>query len=146
MRPPKREKIEFEKVAIGEMIPGVIDRVEYDQEHKFKGFQGKEDTIQPGVRIKMKLDGYSFPHYSRWMKFTLGEKSNLFKKYVSKLVANAVPDMDVDLDVLNGMKIKTVWSEENEYQNIDAIYPDGAKVNAGGFVGEDHEENIAEEA
>jgi len=128
MRPPKRESKDYEKVAIGEMIPGVIDVVEYDTEHKFKGFQGKEDTIQPAIRLKFKLDGYQYPHYSRWMKFNLGEKANLYKKYVAKLVENAVPDMDFDLDILNGMKIKTVWSEENDFQNIDAIYPDGKKI------------------
>ena len=140
MRPPQRPKLNYEKVIVGEMIPGTIEKVEYDNEHKFKGFQGGDDTIQPAVRLKFKLNGYSFQHYSRWMKFTLSEKSNLFKKYVSKLVTNAVPDMDIDLDALNGMKIKTVWSEENDFQNIDAIYPDGAKVNAESFVSEGPED------
>lgn len=134
MRPPKRDNKDFEKVAIGAMITGTIEVVQYDQEHKFKGFQGKEDTVQPAVRLKFKLDGCEFPHYSRWMKFNLGEKANLYKKYVSKLVANAEPDMDFDLDVLNGMKIKTVWGEENGFQNIDAIYPDGEKVKADSAV------------
>jgi len=140
MRPPKRDKLDYEKVETGVMIPGIIEKVEYDQEHNFKGFQGKEDTVQPAVRLKFKLEGSQYAHYSRWMKFTLGEKSNLYKKYVSKLVAGAVPDMDIDLDALNGMKIKTVWSEENGFQNIDAIYPDGAKVNADAFTPENHEE------
>ena len=130
MRPPARKKLDYEKVTIGEMISGVIEVVEYDQEHKFKGFQGKEDTVQPAVRLKFKLDNYQYPHYTRWMKFSLGEKANLYKKYVSKLVENAEADMDCDLDILNGMKIKTVWSEDGDFQNIDAIYPVGSKVKA----------------
>jgi hypothetical protein len=130
MRPPERKKLDYEKVVIGEMISGIIEKVEYDQEHKFKGFQGKDDTVQPAVRLKFKLDGYQYPHYTRWMKFSLGEKANLYKKYVAKLVENAEADMDFDLDVLNDMKIKTVWSEENGFQNIDAIYPVGPKVKA----------------
>lgn len=128
MRPPKREKINFERVSIGEMITGTIETVQYDNEHKFKGFSGGPDTVQPAVRLKFKLNGYEHPHYSRWMKFNLGEKANLYKKYVSKLVENASPDMDFDLDVLNGMAIKTVWSENGDFQNIDAIYPAGPKI------------------
>src|SRR3990167_4390583 len=123
MRPPERKQRDFEKVVIGEMLSGVIEQVCYDNEHKFKGFSGGEDTIQPAVRLKFKLDGYKFPKYTRWMKFNVGEKANLYKKYITKLVENAIPDMDFDLDILNGMKIKTVWSEENDFQNIDAIYP-----------------------
>lgn len=134
MFPPKREQKDYEKVIIGEMIPGIIEQVCYDNEHKFKGFQGKEDTIQPAARLKFKLDGYQYPKYSRWMKFNTGERANLYKKYISKLVENAVPDMEFDLDVLNGMKIKTVWSEENEFQNIDAIYPAGKKVKANSSI------------
>jgi hypothetical protein len=130
MRPPKREQKDFEKVAIGEMIQGIIEQVCYDNEHKFKGFNGGEDTVQPAVRLKFKLDGYQYPHYTRWMKFNLGEKANLYKKYVAKLIENAVPDMDFDLDILTNMKIKTVWSEDNGFQNIDAIYPAAAKIKA----------------
>ena len=128
MRPPRRSNKDYERVLIGEMIPGIIEIVQYDNEHKFKGFSGGEDTIQPAVRFKFKLDGYQFPHYSRWMKFNLGEKANLYKKYIAKLVENASPDMDFDLDVLNGLKIKTVWGEENDYQGIDAIYPVDKKI------------------
>ena len=128
MHPPKRDNKEFEKVKIGEMLSGIIETVQYDLEHRFRGFQGAEDTTQQATRLKFKLDGYEHPKYTRWMKFSLHEKSNLFKKYVSKLVEGAMPDMDLDLDVLNGVKIKTVWSENGDFQNIDAIYPDGAKV------------------
>jgi len=128
MRPPARKKLDYEKVTIGEMISGIIELVEYDQEHKFKGFQGKEDTVGIAIRFKLKLDNYQFPHYSRWMRLSLSEKANLYKKYVVKLVEGAVPDMDMDLDALKNMKIKVIWSEDGDFQNIDAIYPVGSKV------------------
>lgn len=129
MRPPKRaSKVDFEKVKIGELIPGQIAEIQYENEHKFKGFEGGEDTIQPAVRFKLKLDGYEWAHYSRWMRFSLHEKANLYKKYISKLVENASPDMDFDLDMLKLMRIKTIWSENGDFQNIDAIYPEGKKV------------------
>jgi len=128
MKPPKANTKDFEKVKVGEMIPGIIEEVQYHQEHTFKGFQGQPDTVQPAVRFKFKLDGYEHPHYTRWMKFSYHEKSNLYKKYVSKLVEGAMPDMDFDLDLLTSMKIKTVWSETKGFQSIDAIYPDGDKV------------------
>ncbi len=62
------------------------------------------------------------------MKFTYAEKSNLYKKYISKLVENAEPDMDFDIDALNGMKVKTIWSEDNDFQNIDNIFPINGKI------------------
>jgi hypothetical protein len=112
------------------MIPGIIAEINYDKEHKFKGFQGKEDTIQMGVRFKFLLDGYQYPHYSRWMKFSYAEKSNLYKIFIAKLVESPTPDMDLDLDLLKGMKIKTLWNENGEYQNLESIFPAGAKVKA----------------
>ena len=128
MRPPERKKHEYEKVVCNEMITGIIEQVQYDNEHKFKGFSGGEDTIQPAVRIKLKLDGYKFPKFSRWMKFNTGEKSNLYKKYIIKLIEGAKPDMDFDLDALNGLPIKVIFTEDGEYQNIDSIFPVGKKV------------------
>lgn len=129
MKPPQTHK-DFEKVAIGEMLTGVINEVMYDQEHKFKGYQGKEDTIQPAVRFKFALDGYKFPHYSRWFKFSYGEKSNLYKIFLTKLVENAKPDMDFDLDLLKGLKVKTLWNENNDFQNLESIFPFESKVKA----------------
>jgi hypothetical protein len=129
MRPPPRtSSTTFEKVQIGEFILGTIDKIEYDTAHKFKGFEGKEDSIAPALRFVFKLQGYEWPHRSRWMRFTLGEKSNLYKKYVSKLVMNAVPDMDFDLDQLKGMQIKTLWEENGEFQNLESIFPIGQKL------------------
>ena len=128
MRPPKRDPKDFEQVKVGEMIKGIIEEVQYDEKHLFKGFQGKEDTTGIAIRFKFKLFDYQFPHYSRWMRLSLNGKSTLYKKYASKLIENLVEDQDVDLDILNGAKIKVVYSEENGFQNVDAIYPDGSKV------------------
>jgi hypothetical protein len=127
MRPPARS-VTFEKVLIGDFITGIIERVEYDENHTFKGFEGKADSQALAIRFIFKLDGYEFPHRSRWMRFNVGEKANLYKKYISKLVNNAKPDMDFDLDVFNGMKIKTIWEENGDYQNLESIYPIGPKI------------------
>jgi len=120
--------MEFEKLKVGEMISGRIEDVQYDQEHKFKGFQGKEDTIQPAVRFKFILSGYEFPHYSRWYKFNYGEKANLYKIFLTKLVENAKPDMDFDLDYLKEMKVKTLWNDNGDFQNLESIFPIEGKV------------------
>jgi hypothetical protein len=127
---PTKRNTEFEKVAIGEMIPGTIVNIEYDKEHKFKGYQGGEDTIQEAVRFIFDLENYKHHHFSRWLKFNYGEKANLYKIFIAKLVDNAQPDMDFDLDLLKGMKIKTLWAENKEYQNLESIFPVDAKVKA----------------
>jgi hypothetical protein len=129
MKPQKRNQ-DFEKVAIGEMITGKISNIEYDKEHKFKGFQGGEDTIQEAVRFIFELDGYQHRHFSRWLKFNYGEKANLYKIFITKLVEDAQPDLDFDLDLLKGMKIKTLWAENKGYQNLESIFPVDAKVKA----------------
>ena len=130
MHPVKRDSKDYEKVAISEMLTGIIEECQYDEKYTFKGFQGKDDTVGVAIRFKLKLDGYKFPHYSRWMRLSTSEKSNLYKTYVVKLVEGAVPDIDMDLDALRNMKIKVIFSEENNFQNIDAIYPAAAKVKA----------------
>ena len=130
MKPPANKKTDFEKVVVGEMLPGIIEDITYDQEHKFKGYQGGPDTEQPAVRFKFALDGYKYAHYSRWYKFNYGEKANLYKIFLVKLVENAVPDMDFDLDLLKGMKVKTLWNENKDFQNLESIYPIDAKKKA----------------
>lgn len=123
--PPKR-KTSYEKVVIGEFIHGEIHDIEYDYDHKFT-YKGEEKE-GPAIRFIFKLEDYEFLHRSRWMAFNLGEKSNLYKKYVSKLVANAHKDMCFDLDALKGMKVKTIWEESNGFQSVESIYPDGTKI------------------
>jgi hypothetical protein len=127
MRPPKKE---YERVPTGIPIPGIIDKVQYE-DRTFKTFEeGEENKICPAVRFKFKLDGCSYPHYSRWMKFNVGEKSTLYSKYLTALVENAEPDIDMDLDELNGMRIKTVWSDNGDFQNLESIEPNGPKLTA----------------
>ena len=81
---------------MGEFIEGEIADIEYDMEHKFKGFQGAEDSIREAVRFVFKLNGYAFKHYTRWMTFSYGDRANLFNKYILKLVDGAIPDFDFD--------------------------------------------------
>lgn len=128
MKPPKQEKTDYEKVDINDFVVGTIEEVQYDQEHKFKGFQGAEDKIKPAVRLKFKINSYKFPHYSRWMAFNYGEKSNLYLKYLLPLVEGAEPDMDFDMDALKGMGVKMLWSEKNGFQNIETIRPANKKI------------------
>ena len=126
MKPPDRPKTDFEKVKVGEFIHGTINDVQYDMEHKFK-FKDKE-TVAQAIRFVFTLDGYEHNHFSRWMRFNVGEKSNLYRKYISELIEGATPDMDFDLDVLKGAKVKTIWKEKNGFQYIDSIWPDGPKT------------------
>ena len=112
MKPPKQERdenFEYEKVSLDDFVPGKIEDIQYDPEHKFV-YQGTT-TERPGVRLKFKLDGYEHSHYSQWLTFSYGEKTNLFKIYISALVENAEPDFDFDMDTLKGMKVKTLWKE-----------------------------------
>jgi len=125
MKPQKRTT-DFEKVSCDEFISGEIEKVQYEESHEFK-FQGKVKTAA-AVRLKFKLDGYQYPHYSRWMTFSYGEKANLYLKYLSPLVENAHPDMDFDIEALEGMKVKTLWAENNDFQNLETIRPVGGKL------------------
>lgn len=127
MKPPPQQRIEYEKVKVDEFLPGVIEDINYEENHKFT-FKGVE-TVQPGVRFKFKLEGYKHPHYSRWLKFNYGEKANLYKVFLAHLVENAKPDMvDFDLDGVKGMKVKTMWSQNGDFQNLELIRPLNGKV------------------
>jgi hypothetical protein len=135
MKPPKRaSSMEYEKVSTEDFIPGVIEDIRYDAEHVFKGFgkdekgNQKPDTKAHAVRLKFKLEGYQYPHYSRWMRFNYGEKANLYQKILVPLVEGAAPDMDFDLDQLKGVKVKTLWVEKNDFQSVETIRPVGKKV------------------
>lgn len=129
MIPETSKKTEFEKVKTDDFIVGVIEEVQYDKAHVFKGFQGAEDKVAVGVRFKFKLEGYKYLKTSRWMKLNLGEKSNLYKIMVC-LVEGLEPEQRIDIDVVKGMKVKTLWAEKNDFQFLDKIRPVGAKVKA----------------
>lgn len=125
MRPPKRE-IEYEKVDTTDFLIGKIEDILYDQNHK-SNYMGKE-KIGPCVRFKFSIEGYQYHHYSRWMSFSYGEKSNLYRMYLVPLVVGAEPDMNFDLDVLKGMKIKMLWAEKNNFQFPETIRPFTKKI------------------
>lgn len=133
MMPPERKKMEYEKVQIDEWIPGVIKEVQYDPEHKtnFKDEETGENKVISAVRFMLMLDGYKHPKYTLWGTFSLHEKSNLYKKFVSSLVENPKPDMRFDLDAFNGFAIKTMWAQNGDFQNLEIIRPlkDRLKVN-----------------
>lgn len=126
MKPSPRAKTDFEQVVVDEWITGEIEEIKYDLEHKSM-YEGKE-RIRAAVRFKFKLDGYDFPHYSRWLTFNYSEKSNLYKEFLTPLVEGAKPDIEFDLDQLKDMKIKTMWTQNDEYQNLKMIRPLNKKV------------------
>lgn len=134
MRPPVK-KMEFEKISTSDFVTGTIEDILYDQEHSFKGFgkdsEGKQkpDTIGPAVRLVFTVDGYKFPHKTPWMKFSYSAKSKLFSKYIVPLVQNAVEYFDMDLDQLKGLKVRMLWVDNGEFQNIETLRPaDGKKI------------------
>lgn len=138
MLPPLRPKLEYEKVLVDEWLPGMIEEIEYDMEHK-STFQGKE-KVGAAVKIKMVLDGYKFPKSSGWMSFIYDEKSKLYKTFIVGLVDNPKPYMEFDMDSLKGMRIKGMWEnnpKNPEYQNLVRIRPVGEKVPAGAVPDED---------
>ena len=128
MIPKKRERVGgFEKVKVGEFIYGIIERIEYDEQHIFK-FQGEEKEPTEAVRFVFKLDGYEYPKRSRWMRFSTSERSNLYQKYITKLILDAHPDMLFNFESFKAMKIKTIWSESGDYQNLESIFPNDEKL------------------
>ena len=138
MRPPKSSQIDYERIQqYDEWISGEISEVHLREDHDtgFK-YPAKKDDGSPHpqagqpvicdqVRLKFSLDGHNYPHYSRWMRYSYGEKSNLYLKYLKYLVENAQPDMDFDLESLQTMKVKTMWSksEDGKFDNLEQIRP-----------------------
>lgn len=125
MKLPK-SNTQFEKVKVGEFVPGRIAEIEYDMGHKFY-FQGTE-KVGPGVRFVFELEGYKYPHKSRWVKFMAFEKAPLYKVYISKLVENVKPSDTFDLDALVGMEVKTMWANDKDFQVVESIEPIDKKL------------------
>jgi hypothetical protein len=129
MRPPRRSLIDYERIqSYDEWIPGVIEDVRLE-ENKATGFNDENGVprFADQVRFKFRLEGHHYPHYSRWMTYSFGEKANLYLKYVKHLVADAKPDMVFDLDDLKDFKIKTMWSTTGDFDNLEQIRPLHAK-------------------
>jgi len=126
----RSNKTEFEKVVIDEWLVGEIADVQerLNENKRFKNKETGEDEVRSAqeVRFVFELEGYSFKHYSRWMTISTHKESNLFKKYLSKLLAEPAGS-DIDLDQLKGMKVKTMWDNDEwngqTYQNIVQIKP-----------------------
>ena len=128
------ENTEYEKVRIDDWTVGVISDVEQDEHHKVN-FQGKESE-KDCVRLRFLLDGYKMPHMTNWMTFSYGEKSNLYNKYLSKLVEGMTPDANFDLIRIKGMRVKIMWAERlgtngKTYQHVDTIRPEKDKIKFG---------------
>lgn len=128
MKPPTRQKTDFEQVATDDWTTGIISEIQYNETHK-RLWQG-EEKIGPAVRLKFTLDGYQFPHYSGWLSFTYSERSNLYKKYISALVDGATPEMEFDMDQLKDLPVKIMWKQNGEYQNVELVRPINGKVKA----------------
>lgn len=127
---------DFEKVKVDEWITGVIQEVQEFKDVE-KTFLNKEFDEENGeyhevkttklinqVRFKFKLDGYEFSHYSKKMTASLNERSNLFL-FLSQLYGELLsPDIPVELDMLKGVKVKTMWVEIKLKDGGIFQYPD----------------------
>ena len=130
MRPPKRNSGDYEPIKqVDEWIQTKIEEVTL-QEDRATGFND-EETGEPihrdMVRFKFKLVGHDYPHYSRWMAYSYHDKANLSKILV-KLVEGFDDQSEFDLDRLKGMAVKTMWSQNGNFFNLDQIRPTGSKL------------------
>lgn len=131
MFPPERKKMDpkdYEQVKVNDLLKTTIELIEYDEDHLFKGYEGNPDTNELGIRFKLILDGYKFPKKTRWMKFSMDARSNLFSKFLKSLVEGIKENSKFDLDHLIGMKVKTLWEQNGEYQNLKLIVPEDKPI------------------
>lgn len=130
MRQPNHDKIEYERIQkYDEWVTGIIEEVKLE-ENRLTGFKDDVTGLPKRadmIRFKFKLDGHQYPHYSRWLTYSYGEKANLYLKYLKHLVEGAAPDMDFDLDLLKGFPIKTMWTANGDFDNLEQIRPLKAK-------------------
>lgn len=122
MKPPKRE---YEQVEVDAWIAGEIVDIIYEEEHEFKTDTGPQKLW--AVKFILSLDGYKDKKHTRWFTFNYSENSNLYK-FISPLVEGAYPKMDFDLDALRDLRIKVMYVQNGNYQNISMIRPFEAKV------------------
>lgn len=134
MRPPRQSQVDFERIGdfakYDEWVNGVISKIDLRENHRtgFKDEKTGADKYADQVRFAFTLNGAKYPHYSRWTTYSYGEKANLYLKYLKFLVENAQPDLEFDLDLLKGLPVKTMWSQNGDFDNIEQIRPVGAKV------------------
>lgn len=126
MLPPKRE---YEKVPTDNFVNGIIEEIQYEADHEFKGPNAKQG---PAIRIVFIIDGMKFPKRTGWMSFSYAEKSTLYQKYLVNLVDNAKPNMHFHIEQLKGLKVKMLWKDDPknpDFQSLDSIRPsDGKKI------------------
>lgn len=134
MKPPKKE---FEQVKVDEWITGEIVDIQYEKEHEFT-YKGNK-SVGPASKILIRLDGYKDKKSTGWWSFNYSEKSNLYKFFINPLVEGATPNMDFDLDNLKHLRIKVMYVQNGEYQNLMAIRPIDSKIVSGRGDSETHE-------
>jgi len=125
------ERKEFERVKVDEFIEGEIIKVEERlNEHKKYKDDETGETLEKSVheiRLVFKLDGYQYPHRSRWMTASMNENATFYKKYVRGLFEDAIaPDEKINTEKLVGIKVRTMWDEiplkdGSKFQSIDKI-------------------------
>ena len=126
MMPPEQKK-DFERVPLyDEWLKTEIVEIIYDMEHK-SIYQGTA-RVKPAVRFVLKIDGMTHEKKTRWMTFNYSENAYLYKTYIMELVANPIPFMKFDIDALKGMKIKTMWKANGEWDNLIGVRNISPKV------------------
>ena len=121
-----QRRTEFEKVVVDEWVPGKIEAVQFDANKTYKAKNKEtgewETKTAAHVRFKFALEGCRYPHYSRWMKASTNEKSNLYSKFLKYLCPQYdCQDKVIDIDLLTGAAVKTMWENSGEYQNLAQI-------------------------
>lgn len=135
MMPPEKPKQPLEKLPTNNFVDGFIEDIIYESEHTFKGYgkdekgNPKPDTIASAVRIVILLTGFKYPRKTPWMRFSYSDKATLYKSFIEPLVEGAKPYMKFDLDQIKGLKVRTLWKDKGDFQNLATIIPaDGKKV------------------
>ena len=118
---------DFEKVKLDEWVIGVIEDIQEfkDVEKTYINDEGEKETRKINqVRFKFRLEEYAFAHYSKKMTASMNERSSLFL-FLQQLYGDLLsPDIPVELDMLKGTKVKTMWSEVTLKNGNKFQYPD----------------------
>ena len=123
MKPPRKE---YEKIRVDEWLQGEIVDIQYEKEHEFN-YKGVK-SVGPAAKIQIELKGYKDKKSTGWLSFNYSQKSNLYKFFIEPLVEGARPNMDFDLDNLKNLRIKVMYAQKGEYQNLFAVRPDQTKI------------------